>query len=187
MVEQFLNTLDRRTFSWHGEKFVPSDALTSVDALSAWLEARGLATAGQELRPSDLTAAVTLRDALRETITDGSNGDGDGNGSNGDGDGGDGTAVAQALAAFPLRLAPDPSTGRLRIAAASGVAGLDAIVETVASSVAGGGWSRMKLCSSADCRRAFYDTSRNGGGRWCTMKACGNRNKTRAYRSRQAG
>ncbi len=25
------------------------------------------------------------------------------------------------------------------------------------------------------------------GGRWCTMKACGNRNKTRAYRSRQAG
>ncbi|MFJ2651202.1 CGNR zinc finger domain-containing protein [Streptomyces sp. NPDC087420] len=187
VVEQFLNTLDRRTFSWHGENFVPSDALTSVEDLSAWLEKRGLATAGLELRPSDLAAAVALRGALREALTDGGNGYGYGEGGGyGEGDS-DGTAVAQALAAFPLRLAPDPTSGRLRIAAASGVAGLDAIVETVASSVAGGGWNRMKLCSSADCRRAFYDTSRNGGGRWCTMKACGNRNKTRAYRSRQAG
>jgi predicted RNA-binding Zn ribbon-like protein len=80
---------------------------------------------------------------------------------------------------------PD-SSGRLRIAAASGVAGLDVIVETVAASVAGGNWSRLKLCSSADCRWAFYDTSRTGGGRWCSMEACGNRNKTRAYRSRRA-
>jgi predicted RNA-binding Zn ribbon-like protein len=66
------------------------------------------------------------------------------------------------------------------------VAGLDAIVETVAASVAGGGWSRLKLCFSADCRWAFYDTSRNGGGRWCSMEACGNRNKTLAYRRRHA-
>ncbi|MEU4242496.1 CGNR zinc finger domain-containing protein [Actinoplanes sp. NPDC026619] len=50
--------------------------------------------------------------------------------------------------------------------------------------MAGGGWNRLKLCSAADCRWAFYDTSRNGGGRWCSMEACGNRNKTRAYRRR---
>ena len=166
VVEQFLNTLDERTFSWHGDTRVPSDALTSVEALSAWLEAHGLLTAGHELRPSDLTAAVALRAALREALTDG-------------------TDRAQAFARFPLRLAPDPS-GRLRIAATGGVAGLDAIVETVATNVAGGGWSRLKLCASADCRWAFYDTSRNGGGRWCSMEVCGNRNKTRAYRRRHA-
>ena len=169
MVEQFLNTLDERTFSWHGQKRVASDALTSVEALSAWLEEHGLVAGGQELRPSDLAAAVALRAALREALTAGTHG----------------TQAVQALACFPLRLEPD-SSGRLRIAAAGGVAGLDVLVETVAASVAGGGWNRLKLCSAADCRWAFYDTSRNGGGRWCSMEACGNRHKTRAYRRRQA-
>jgi predicted RNA-binding Zn ribbon-like protein len=157
-VEQFLNTVDERTFSSHGEKHVPSDQLTSAEALSAWLGAHGLSTAGL-----DLTAAVALRTALREALTGG----------------------APALAAFPLRLEPDPSGG-LRIAADSGAPGLDALVETVATSVADGGWSRLKLCSAVDCRWAFYDTSRNGGGRWCSMEACGNRHKTRAYRRRRA-
>jgi predicted RNA-binding Zn ribbon-like protein len=169
MVEQFLNTLDERTFSWHGQQRVPGDGLISAEALSAWLEAHGLITAGQQVRSSDLAAAVALRDALREALAGGT----------------DSARAARALAGFPLRLAPDPS-GRLRMAADSGVAGLDAIVETVAASVAGGSWSRLKLCASADCRWAFYDTSRNGGGRWCSMEACGNRNKTRAYRRRHA-
>jgi predicted RNA-binding Zn ribbon-like protein len=167
LVEQFLNTLDNRTFRWHGQKFVATDHLTSVEALSAWLEAHDLVTAGQQLHPSDLAAAVALRAALRAALTDGA----------------DTAAATRALAGFPLRLAPDAS-GRLRITAAGGVPGLGPIVETVAASVAGGGWNRLKLCAATDCRRAFHDTSRNGGGRWCTMAACGNRNKTRAYRRR---
>ncbi len=165
MVEQFLNTVDERTFTSYGEKHVPSDALTSIEELSAWLEAHALIPAGGRLRPSDLAAARALRTALRQALTDGTGG-------------------VEALAGFPLRLAPDTSGG-LRIAADSGVAGLDTIVETVATSVAGGGWSRLKLCSAVDCRWAFYDSSRNGGGRWCSMEACGNRNKTRAYRQRR--
>jgi predicted RNA-binding Zn ribbon-like protein len=169
LVEQFLNTLDERTFSWHGQKLVPSDELTSAAALSAWLGAHGLGAAEQDPHASDLAAAVTLRGALRSALTDGA----------------DAAQTAQALAGFPLRLEPD-SSGRLRVTATGSVAGLDVIVETVAASVAGGGWSRLKLCAAADCRRAFYDTSRNGGGRWCRMEACGNRNKTRAYRRRQA-
>jgi predicted RNA-binding Zn ribbon-like protein len=167
VVEQFLNTLDERTFTWHGQKRVPGDTLTSAEALSAWLETHGLATAGQQLHPSDLATAVALRTALRDALTGGT----------------DGAKMTQTLAGFPLRLAPDPAGG-LRIAAASGVAGLDTIVETVAESVAGRGWGRLKLCFAEDCRWAFYDTSRNGGGRWCTMEVCGNRNKTRAYRRR---
>ena len=163
MVEQFLNTLDERSFSWHGKKHLPSDRLTSVDALSGWLEELGLAT-----ERLNLDAAVALRAALRAALTDGD------------------AEATQALAGFPLRLATDPS-GRLSITATSGMAALDTIVETVATSVADGSWRRLKLCSSEDCRWAFYDTSRNGGGRWCFMEVCGNRNKTRAYRRRQAG
>jgi predicted RNA-binding Zn ribbon-like protein len=163
LVEQFLNTLDNRTFRWHGEQRVTSDELTSVEALSAWLAAHDLVTEGQQLRRSDLAAAVALRAALREALDD--------------------DAKAAQLADFPLRLTPD-TEGRLRITADSGVPGLDRIVETVATSVAGGGWHRLKLCAAPDCRWAFYDTSRNGGGRWCSMEACGNRTKTRAYRRR---
>lgn len=155
LVEEFLNTVDERTFRWHGEKHVPSDRLTSVEALSEWFEAHDLA-AGRELGPADLEAAVALRAALRGGETSG----------------------------FPLRLAPD-ADGHLRITADSGLPGFDRMIETVATSVATGAWDRMKLCSAPDCRWAFYDTSRNGGGRWCRMEACGNRSKTRAYRRRQ--
>jgi predicted RNA-binding Zn ribbon-like protein len=169
LVEQFLNTLDERTFSWHGKSFVPSDSLTSAQDLSAWLEPRGLLAQGARLQTRDLAAALSLRGALRDALAGGA----------------DPALTARALARFPLRLAPDES-GRLRVTAATGVAGLDGIIETVAVSVADGSWSRLKLCASSDCQRAFYDTSRSGGGRWCSMEACGNRHKTRAYRQRQA-
>ena len=169
VVEQFLNTLDERAFSWHGERHTGNDELTSVQALSAWLEAHDLVGAGQELRASDLAAARALRAGLRDALS-----------------GDDSAGTAKALAPFPLTLAPDADGGGLRLVAVRGTPGLDALVETVAANVAGGGWSRLKLCASADCRWAFYDTSRNGGGRWCSMDVCGNRNKTRAYRRRLA-
>jgi predicted RNA-binding Zn ribbon-like protein len=170
VVEQFLNTLDERSFRQRGEQRVPGDDLTSVEALAAWFQAHELTPTGQELHPSDLSAAVALRAALRAALTDGS----------------DATAIADVLARFPLRLAPD-AAGGLRITADSGVAGLDVIVGNVATAVAGGDWGRLKLCSAPDCRWAFHDTSRNGSSRWCSMNACGNRHKTRAYRRRQAG
>ena len=47
--------------------------------------------------------------------------------------------------------------------------------------------SRLRICAAEDCRRAFYDNSRNGLGKWCSTAACGNRMKTRAYRQRQRG
>ena len=169
MVEEFLNTLDERTFRWHGENHVFTDELSSVDALTAWLGAHGLGVPGQELGQADLAAALSLRTALRRVLSDDPDGD-----------------AAVALAGFPLRLVPDRS-GRLRLAAGSGPAGLDVLVEIVAGSVARGAWGRLKLCASADCRWAFYDTSRSGGGRWCSMEVCGNRHKTRAYRQRRAG
>lgn len=159
VVEEFLNTLDERTFSRHGEQHVRTDGLTSPERLSIWFTSHDLA--GETVRPADLATARALRSALREALLGGE----------------------PALDGFPLRLVADPSGG-LRVTAATGVDGLDAIVETVAVSVASGRWSRLKLCASEDCRWAFYDTSRSGGGRWCSMEVCGNRHKTKAYRER---
>lgn len=155
LIEEFLNTVDERTFSRHGANHVAGERLTSPAALRDWLAAHGL-PAGS-VGPADVAATIALRTALR--------------------DGGD------ALAGYELRLVPD-QTGGLRLAARTGRPWLDAVVETVASSVARGDWSRIKLCAAPDCRWAFYDTSRNGRGRWCSMEVCGNRHKTRSYRER---
>jgi predicted RNA-binding Zn ribbon-like protein len=164
LIEEFLNTVDERTFSRHGESHVAGEHLTSPQALSDWLAAHDLPTAGGELQPADLTAAVALRTALRQVLL-------------GEPD------ATTALTDHRLHLAPDPSGG-LRIAARSGRPWLDAIVETVARSTARGEWQRIKLCAAPDCHWAFYDTSRSGRGRWCSMDICGNRHKTRTYRER---
>ena len=161
-IEEFLNTLDERTFRRHGESHVAGEQLTSPQALSDWLAARGLAAAGTELRPADLTAATALRRAIRQALT----------------------GTATALESYPLRLGPDPSGG-LRLVARSERPWLDVIIETVAKSVAGGDWKRLKFCAAPDCRWAFHDTSRSGQGRWCSMEVCGNRHKTRTYRERR--
>jgi hypothetical protein len=164
LIEEFLNTVDERTFSRHGQNHVAGEQLTSPKVLADWLAARDL-TADADLTPADLTATTALRTALRQALT-------------GDAD------ATTALEGYPLRLAPDPS-GELRLAARSGRPWLDAVVETVAESAARGDWKRIKLCAAPDCRWAFYDTSRNGRGRWCEMEVCGNRHKTRTYRERR--
>jgi predicted RNA-binding Zn ribbon-like protein len=163
LIEDFLNTVDERTFSRHGQAHVAGEALSSPQALSHWLTSHELTATA--LRPADLTAATSLRTALRQAIA-------------GDVD------ATTALADHPLRLVADPA-GELRIAARSGLPWLDVIVETVATSAARGDWKRLKLCAAPDCRWAFYDTSRNGRGRWCDMDVCGNRHKTRTYRERR--
>ena len=164
LIEDFLNTVDERTFTRHGQTHVAGERLTSPRALSDWLRSHELTATTGTIRPVDLPAATALRTALRQSIA------------------GDTSATA-ALEEHPMRLVPDP-TGGLRIAARSGSPWLDVIVETVATSAARGDWKRLKLCAAPDCRWAFYDTSRNGRGRWCDMDVCGNRHKTRTYRER---
>ncbi|WP_435061611.1 CGNR zinc finger domain-containing protein [Amycolatopsis thermoflava] len=166
VIEDFLNTVDERTFKRHGESHVPGERLTSPQALADWLTARGLPFGDTPPRASDVAAAVALRTALRKALVAD-------------------TSAAAALQDHPLRLAPDHSGG-MRLVATSGPAWLNTIVETVAGSVARGEWARIKLCAAPDCRWAFYDVSRNGRGRWCAMEVCGNRHKTRTYRSRRA-
>jgi predicted RNA-binding Zn ribbon-like protein len=162
LIEQFLNTVDERTFSRHGETHVAGERLTSPQALAEWLTAHELTQAGAELRPADLAATTALRTALRQAVS------------------GD---PAAALESYPLQLVPD-RPGGLRLAARSGRPWLDVIVETVAENAARGDWKRIKLCAAPDCRWAFHDTSRSGRGRWCEMEVCGNRHKTRTYRER---
>ncbi|WP_112239309.1 CGNR zinc finger domain-containing protein [Kribbella monticola] len=169
LIAEFLNTVDHRSFSRHGQNHAGGERLASPGDLADWLAEYDLLVAGDELDPEDLNTAIALRTALRQSLS-------------GEVD------AAPAFAAYPLQLADDGSGG-LRIAARSGRPWLDTIVETVVVTVGRGDWSRVKLCAAPDCRWAFHDTSRSGRGRWCDMNVCGNRHKTRVYRERrqQAG
>lgn len=164
LIEEFLNTVDERSFSRHGQVHAGGERLTSPGELADWLVDRDLAETGVELGQAEFATAIALRTTLRRLLV-------------GDVD------AATAFADYPLQLAPRESGG-LRVAARSGSRWLDVLVESVVESVCLGDWSRIKLCAAPDCRWAFYDTSRSGRGRWCDMNVCGNRHKTRTYRER---
>ncbi|SDU98730.1 Conserved protein containing a Zn-ribbon-like motif, possibly RNA-binding [Microlunatus sagamiharensis] len=185
-VVDLLNTLDQRTFLRLGTVHQAEDRLTTVEALEGWFGEHGLPTTAS---PADLGAARTLRDGLRaallETLPEPADAGTPPEPVEGPRRGRRSDPATDVLRAFPLRLRADD--GRLRLAADTGSAGLDAVVETVATAVADGRWKRLKLCASEDCHWAYLDTSRSGGGRWCSMDTCGNRHKTRAYRQRKAG
>jgi predicted RNA-binding Zn ribbon-like protein len=59
------------------------------------------------------------------------------------------------------------------------IAGLLAIVY---DAMRRGEWSRLKACRKPNCRRAYYDRSKNGSGAWCSMAVCGNRMKAKRRR-----
>jgi hypothetical protein len=48
-----------------------------------------------------------------------------------------------------------------------------------------GVWPRLKLCHNAECRAAFFDTSRNNSGVWHDVSTCGNTANLRAFRERK--
>ncbi|MFY1669832.1 CGNR zinc finger domain-containing protein [Plantactinospora sp. WMMB334] len=167
VIEEFLNTVDERTFRRHGTAHAGGDRLVSPAALSEWLSGHGLLPSGTRLGSAELVEAVRLRTALRRFLLSAAPERG----------------TAAVFADFPLHLVPG-AEGALRLAA-TGTAGLAPIVEAVAAAVVDGSWARLRICAAPDCRWVFYDLSRGGGGRWCSMAVCGNRAKTRSYRQRQ--
>jgi predicted RNA-binding Zn ribbon-like protein len=176
VVEEFLNTIDERTFSRHGVRHHGGEVLTTPTALSNWLAGQGLIAQATKASPDDLVQAIALRDGLRTamTLTPG-------------------TPPQQPtlrhinvlLAEFPLRIEFGVDGSPRLDTATTGVRGaLGAIIASVAHATARGTWSRLRICAALDCRWAFYDNSRNGARRWCSMTVCGNRDKTRRYRDR---
>lgn len=175
LVEEFLNTLDLRSFRRHGVQVVGGDALPTASALSRWLAGHGLVGAAARVSTAELRTAHHLRSALRHAVTRDQLGDRTLRRAN------------AALAAMPVHveLARD---GELRLAGSAGAVSL-ALADLLAIAVrrsADGSWRRLRACAAPDCRWVFYDDSRSGAGRWCSMASCGNRAKTARYRARKA-
>ena len=174
LVEEYLNTLDLRSFRRHGVKVVGGDTLPTAAALSRWLTSHGLVKAARA-STAELRTAHQLRSALRDAVTR---------------DELDDRTLRRAntaLRAMPMHVELARG-GELRLAGSAGAVSL-ALTELLAIAVRGsadGSWRRLRACAAPDCRWVFYDDSRSGAGRWCSMASCGNRAKTSRYRARKA-
>jgi len=165
LVRDFVNTYEPQ---------VDEEALTSADALAAWLTERGLLRRGVRLREPDLATAVVLREGLRAVLLGHA------------GHAADPAALRsldETLAAVPVRLSL--ATGGPRLVPAGGSPfeeALAALVEAVRRCAEDQVWVRLKVCDRDTCRWAYYDASRNQARRWCSMAGCGNYVKMRARR-----
>lgn len=167
-VRDFVNTLDVES---------GDDALSSPDALRAWLEARGLGP-GRTATRADLVSARRLREAIRALLLENN-----------------GLSVRKEAALTLNRTAARANLGlrfdsggevRLEPAGRGVDAALGRLLAIAASAMAEGTWARLKACRADDCQWAFYDHARNRSRHWCSMAVCGNRTKARTYRRRHA-
>ena len=165
LVQAFVNTVD----------LVPHDEqLRDPNTLKAWLVARDLMDGAQAVDEADLKHTIAVREAMRGVIA---------------GNSGqrlypvDIATLNEAAAASRLRMRFG-SDGRPRLEPeVPGVVGaLGRLVAALHAAMQEEDWQRLKLCSSDECRWAFFDRSKNRSSRWCTMASCGNREKARRFR-----
>jgi predicted RNA-binding Zn ribbon-like protein len=168
VLQAFVNTTDR---------IISLDELSSPEKLKEWLTAWELLD-DTDLGETELVRGLELREALRELLV-----------ANGEGRAVPGAALeilnrAGAEGRLVVRLGRE---GRSELdSTAPGLPGaLGRLVAIAYTAMADGTWERLKACRSAECRWAFYDSSRNHSGAWCTMSVCGARAKSRAYRRRR--
>lgn len=167
LVRRFVNTLDLET---------GTDHLADARSWQAWSAEHDCAG---RVTTADLTRLRELREVLREALA-----------ANHDRQPlppAAQKALAEAmqwsgartlLTGDGLRLEP-AGTGPRRL--------VGAVVGAVATAVADGSWSRLKVCRADTCHWAFYDHSRSRTGQWCSMGVCGNRTKQARLRERRGG
>jgi predicted RNA-binding Zn ribbon-like protein len=161
LVESFLNSVDVES---------AQDDLESLPRFQRWLRDHHRSAAAEAASEVDLTLARDLRAGLRAELTGGT---------------GDRFQLDRLASGIGLAVRFDEA-GRAELAPTdTGVRGvLGEVLAAIVRAEHDGTWSRLKICSSAECRYVYYDRSKNGSRRWCSMRVCGNRSKTRAYRER---
>jgi len=173
-----------------------ADALEDFEGLVHWLERAGVIDADRgagmrrraQQQPAGAAAALVdarrVRAALRTLAEGGARVPGE---------------RAEAVSEINRVLGRSAGTRRLEMRsdgtfARSFVPGGDAfaglmipLVESAADSLIHAEFSRVRQCAGAQCRRVFYDATKNRGRRWCDMATCGNRAKAARHRARRKG
>lgn len=167
VVQEFVNTADRR----RGQ-----DVLASPKSLVRWLQGQDLLGHGPAAGEPDLALALRVREALRDAF---------------DPTGTLGAEAADTLNDIVRRAEIVPqvnASGLVRLSAtARGVVGaVGGIVALSLLAQFDGSARRLKACAAPECRRLFYDESRNRSVVWCDDPACGGRHqRLRVLRARR--
>jgi predicted RNA-binding Zn ribbon-like protein len=156
--------------------FLNIERLRDETDLARWLCLAGLTGSSAQARPSDLRAALELREAIWRAVS------------------ADAQAPLPPAAVRVLnRWAGEPSLVP-QISASRALSWQDPqALQDALSTIARDaiflltGPSRMKIkqCARAGCTILFVDASRNGRRRWCSMDDCGNAVKGAAFVARR--
>jgi predicted RNA-binding Zn ribbon-like protein len=170
LVQEILNT--RATMSYGPDLLAgPDDAQRWLtDALATWSRVSGLPAPVLLLSSTDMRSLRRLRTTFENVLLAGR------------------TEPDGVLppADVPVSLVPD-ADGWVRIVPTGrGTRWLaSALWAEALLAQQAGLWPRLKLCHNADCRAAFFDTSRNNSGVWHDVSTCGNTANLRAFRERK--
>ena len=152
----------------------PTEMLTSPARLDSWFAESGTVDDGTSSRPSDVTTAIELREAIYSLVTARMTG----------------TAYDPAAlslingAARKPSVIPQLSRGGRRTEATPAQA-LSTVARDAIDILGGPEGALLKECSRPGCTQTYLDTSRGGRREWCAMETCGNKMKAAAYRARK--
>ena len=152
----------------------PTEMLTSAARLDSWFAESGTVDSGTSSRPADVTAAITLREAIYSLVT--------------------ARMTGKAYAPEALSVVNDsarkPSvipqlTREGRRTEATSAQALSTVARDAIDILGGPQAALLKECSRPGCTQTYLDASRGGRREWCAMETCGNKMKAAAYRARK--
>ncbi|WP_433180697.1 CGNR zinc finger domain-containing protein [Actinoallomurus sp. CA-150999] len=151
----------------------PREMLTSPGSLDAWFRESGIVDGDTDSRPSDVSKAVALREAVYSLIA-----------AKLAKEGFDESAVSlvNATARTPCTIPQLGPAGR-RIEATPDQA-LSSIARTAIDILAGSDASLLSECGRPECTQVYIDRSRGSRREWCSTK-CRHMVNAAAYRARK--
>ena len=171
LVQELLNT--RATMHYGADLLLHADDAQRwlTEALATWSRVSGLPAPTLLISSNDMRSLRRLRTTFENVILAAGKERLDG---------------ALPPADVPVSLVPDADGWVRMVPTGRGTRWLASALWAEARLAQQAGlWSRLKLCHNADCRAAFFDTSRNNSGVWHDVSTCGNTANLRAFRERK--
>ncbi len=167
-VLDFVGTLRRR------RNPDPQEMLTTPESLDVWFWESGLVDGAVGARPSDVTEAVALREAIFSLVSSALNKEEY-----------DAEALALLNSAARGPSAVPQLTAQGRRVEATPRQALSSLAREAVRLLSGPDIELVKECSRPECTQIYLDRSHGGRREWCAMDPCGNRVKAAAYRARK--